>query len=98
MVPPKRRSKLFLALPKTRKTCAGALQMPQFLGFDHVDTRVRSLTAVEAFYDRLMPEVGLPEKDCHIVDAAGNWRRAKPGEHYNKIEYHEKPTDGRPAH
>jgi catechol 2,3-dioxygenase-like lactoylglutathione lyase family enzyme len=72
--------------------------MPQFLGFDHVDTRVRSLTAVEAFYDRLMPEIGLPEKDCHIVDAAGNWRRAAPGESYNTIEYHEKPPDGRPAH
>jgi catechol 2,3-dioxygenase-like lactoylglutathione lyase family enzyme len=72
--------------------------MPQFLGFDHVDTRVRSLAAVEAFYDSLMPEIGLPEKDCHVVDAAGTWRRAEPGENYNTIEYHEKPADGRPAH
>jgi catechol 2,3-dioxygenase-like lactoylglutathione lyase family enzyme len=72
--------------------------MPQFLGFDHVDTRVRSLTAVEAFYDKLMPEIGLPEKDCHIVDVAGDWRRAGPGENYNTIEYHEKPSDQRPAH
>jgi catechol 2,3-dioxygenase-like lactoylglutathione lyase family enzyme len=69
-----------------------------FLGFDHVDTRVRSLAAVEAFYDKLMPEIGLPDKDCHNVDAAGVWSRAKPGESYNTVEYHEKAADGRPAH
>ncbi|MBV8163524.1 MAG: VOC family protein [Candidatus Eremiobacteraeota bacterium] len=72
--------------------------MPQFFGFDHVDTRVRSLTAVEAFYDKLMPEIGLPEKDYHIVDAAGNWRRVQPGEHYNTVEYHEKSENRQPAH
>src|SRR5690242_5416806 len=74
------------------------LTMPEFLGFDHVDTRVRSLAAVEAFSDRLMPEIGLPEKDFHIVDAAGDWSRARPGEKYNTVEYHEKGSDGRPAH
>ena len=72
--------------------------MPQFLGFDHVDTRVRSLAAVEPFYDKLMPEIGLPEKDCHIVDAAGDWSKASPGEKYNTVEYHEKRSDGIPAH
>jgi hypothetical protein len=72
--------------------------MSDFVGFDHVDTRVRSLAAVEGFYDRLMPEIGLPEKDCHIVSPAGDWSRAKAGEKYNTIEYHERPADGRPAH
>ncbi|HYK53681.1 MAG TPA: VOC family protein, partial [Candidatus Eremiobacteraceae bacterium] len=58
----------------------------------------RSLAAVEDFYDKLMPALGLPEKDCHVVDAAGDWSRAEPGEKYNTVEYHEKPSDGRPAH
>jgi catechol 2,3-dioxygenase-like lactoylglutathione lyase family enzyme len=30
-----------------------------FSGYDHVDVRVRSLEAVRAFYDVLMPELGL---------------------------------------
>ena len=72
--------------------------MSDFLGFDHVDTRVRSLAAVEAFYDELMPVIGLPEKDYHVVSAAGDWTRAKQGEKYNTVEYHEKPADGSPAH
>src|ERR1700674_537282 len=72
--------------------------MADFLGFDHVDTRVCSLAAVEAFYDKLMPEIGLPDKECHNVDATGAWSRAKPGEQYNTIEYHEKPSDRQPAH
>jgi hypothetical protein len=72
--------------------------MADFLGFDHVDTRVRSLVAVEAFYDKLMPEIGLPDKQCHKVDASGAWSRAKPGEPYNTVEYHEQSSDGRPAH
>jgi 5-methylcytosine-specific restriction endonuclease McrA len=40
----------------------------------------------------------LPDKECHNVDATGNWSRAKPGEQYNTIEYHEKPSDRQPAH
>jgi catechol 2,3-dioxygenase-like lactoylglutathione lyase family enzyme len=72
--------------------------MADFLGFDHVDTRVRSLAAVEAFYDNLMPAIGLPDKQRHNVDATGNWSRAKPGEQYNTIEYHERSSDRRPAH
>lgn len=72
--------------------------LPQFFGFDHVDTRVRSLGAVEAFYDKLMPELGLPDKDCHVVSADGEWRRAEAGERYNTVEYHEQRSDGQPAH
>jgi len=72
--------------------------MSEFLGFDHVDTRVRSLTAVEDFYDKLMPEIGFPDKDFHIVNAAGEWRRATPEEKYNTVEYHERRSDGQPAH
>src|SRR5215472_7136248 len=72
--------------------------MTQFWGFDHVDARVRSLADVEGFYDKLMPELGMPEKDYHVVDAAGVWSRAEVSEKYNTVEYHEKPSDGRPAH
>jgi len=72
--------------------------MAEFLGFDHVDTRVRSMAAVEAFYDRLMPELGLPNKELHYVDASGEWTPVKAGDKYNTIEYHEKPPPGGIAH
>ena len=72
--------------------------MAEFLGFDHVDTRVRSLAAVEAFYDKLMPEIGLPDKDYHHVDGAGNWQRAESGGSYNTVEYHEKQANGSSPH
>ncbi len=61
--------------------------MPEFYGFDHVDCRVRSLAAVESFYDDLMPTVGLTEKRYAHVDADGNWHREF--ENYNAIEYYE---------
>ena len=61
--------------------------MPEFYGFDHVDCRVRSLAAVESFYDDLMPVIGLTEKRYAYVDADGNWHREF--ENYNAIEYYE---------
>lgn len=69
--------------------------MPQFFGFDHVDTRVRSLGLVEPFYDRLMPELGLPKKKHSFVDAAGDWHSLKPGQKHNVAEYFEESGPGR---
>ncbi len=59
----------------------------EFLGFDHVDCRVRSLASVEAFYDDLMPVIGLTEKRYAFVDADGEWH--KEFDHYNAVEYYE---------
>ena len=47
----------------------------EFYGYDHVDCRVRSLEAVETFYDDLMPEIGLTEKRYAFVDPDGEWHR-----------------------
>jgi catechol 2,3-dioxygenase-like lactoylglutathione lyase family enzyme len=59
----------------------------EFYGFDHVDCRVRSLAAVESFYDELMPEIGLTEKRYAYVDPDGEWH--KEFDAYNAVEYFE---------
>ncbi|MDQ2871558.1 MAG: hypothetical protein M3R35_00335, partial [Candidatus Eremiobacteraeota bacterium] len=69
--------------------------MQRFEGFDHVDTRVHSLRAVAAFYDRLMPELGLPHKTYAFVDESGDWHDAAPDGTYNAIEFHETHVSGR---
>jgi len=61
--------------------------VPEFYGFDHVDCRVRSLVAVETFYDELMPLIGLSEKRYAYVDPNGEWHREFDA--YNAIEYFE---------
>lgn len=61
--------------------------MPEFYGFDHVDCRVRSLAAVEVFYDELLPEIGLTEKRYAYVDSDGVWHDESGN--YNAIEYYE---------
>ena len=71
--------------------------MAKFLGFDHIDTRVRSLAAVEPFYDRLMRELGLPTKKHSFVDAIGDWHELKPGQIHNVAEYFEEPPVDRAA-
>jgi len=58
-----------------------------FLGFDHIDCRVRSLALVEAFYDDLMPLLGLTEKRYAYVDPTGEWHREF--DNYNAVEYYE---------
>ena len=68
-----------------------------FLGFDHIDVRVPSLAAVEAFYDRLMPELGLTVKTVAHVDAAGIWRAPSEALPYNAAEYHEAVAMGQTA-
>lgn len=62
--------------------------MPEFYGFDHIDCRVRSLAAVELFYDDLTPEIGLTEKRYAYVDAEGEWH-TEFVDAYNAIEYYE---------
>lgn len=59
----------------------------EFLGFDHVDCRVRSLALVESFYDDLMPMLGLTEKRYAYVDPDGRWH--KDFDNYNAVEYFE---------
>jgi catechol 2,3-dioxygenase-like lactoylglutathione lyase family enzyme len=67
----------------------------QFLGFDHADVRVPSISAVESFYDKLMPRLGLSEKRFAFVDDRGEWFDADDSRGYNTVEYHEPPQDGR---
>ncbi len=61
--------------------------MIEFYGFDHIDCRVRSLAAVESFYDELLPEIGLTEKRYAYVDPDGVWHHEF--DTYNAIEYYE---------
>ena len=69
--------------------------MPTFFGYDHVDARVRSLAAVEPFYDALMPEIGLPDKRNSYVDSSGEWH--EEFDTYNAISYHEEPHPTKPT-
>lgn len=68
-----------------------------FHGFDHIDVRVRSLPAVESFYDAFLADIGLPRKRRSHVDADGAWRDATDVRPYNVAEYYEEPAPGRVA-
>lgn len=68
--------------------------MTSFLAFDHIDCRVRSLRAVEPFYDRFMIEIGLPEKKRSFVDSNGDWHDAAPDGSTNVVEYYEAARSG----
>jgi len=70
--------------------------MPEFAGFDHIDVRVRSLSAVEAFYDALMPLLGLPRKSYALVEG-DEWTDLAAGGNHNAIEYFEPFVAGRTA-
>jgi hypothetical protein len=63
--------------------------VPLFGGFDHIDVRVPALAPVEAFYDALMPALGLPVKRLSHVDAGGDWHDADAEHPYNTVEYFE---------
>lgn len=69
--------------------------MTAFSGFDHVDCRVRSLAAVETFYDALMPELGLPRKRYSYVDETGDWHEASADHRYNTVEFYEEAQPDR---
>jgi catechol 2,3-dioxygenase-like lactoylglutathione lyase family enzyme len=68
-----------------------------FHGFDHVDVRVKSLSAVETFYDALLAELGLPRKRRSHVDDDGEWHEADDARPYNVAEYYEEPAPGKAA-
>ncbi len=70
--------------------------METFLGFDHIDCRVRSLAAVESFYDQILPAIGLTDKRHAFVDAHGEWHT--PAKTYNVAEYYEAKTAPKPRH
>ena len=71
--------------------------MQKFLGVDHIDARVPSLAAVEGFYDRLMPELGLTKKKHSHVDAAGDWYDVDHAHAANAAEYYEEGvSEGNP--
>jgi catechol-2,3-dioxygenase len=61
---------------------------PTLLGLDHADIRVRSLSAVEAFYDALLPALGLSRKSESHVGADGEWYDVAATRPRNVIEYH----------
>jgi catechol 2,3-dioxygenase-like lactoylglutathione lyase family enzyme len=69
-----------------------------FFGFDHIDARVPSLKAVEPFYDRLMPELGLTRKLYAYVDADGEWHAASDERPYNTVEYYDDCPIGTISH
>lgn len=69
----------------------------RFLGFDHVDTRVPSLAAVEPFYDKLMPALGLARKRYANEIADGEWDYLEGTEPHNVVEYYEEASKGRAA-
>jgi catechol 2,3-dioxygenase-like lactoylglutathione lyase family enzyme len=68
-----------------------------FLGFDHIDLRVSSLSAVEGFYDALLPKLGLTRKRFAHVDAGGEWHEPSDDKPYNAAEYYEEPKPGTAA-
>ncbi len=56
-------------------------------GLDHADIRVPSLNAVEAFYDALLPALGLSRKDESHVARDGEWYDVDASRPRNAIEY-----------
>lgn len=57
-------------------------------GLDHADIRVRSIAAVEAFYDALLPALGLSWKTESHVDSEGEWCGVDATHPRTAIEYH----------
>ncbi len=57
-------------------------------GLDHADIRVRSIAAIESFYDTLLPALGLTRKTESHVDAAGEWQAVDAAHPRTAIEYH----------
>ncbi len=69
--------------------------MPRaFHGFDHIDLRVPSLSAVESFYGELLPKLGLVRRRLAHVDARGDWHDVTDVRPYNAVEFYEEPRPG----
>lgn len=69
----------------------------EFLGIDHLDLRVPSLAAVEPFYRRLLPRLGLTKLSFANVTQGGEAWDEGTAEAHNTIEFHEEGVTGRPA-
>ncbi len=63
-------------------------------GLDHADIRVRSLPAVEPFYDALLPALGLSRKTGAHVGADGEWTDVDGSHPRNAVEYHTPVVSG----
>lgn len=70
------------------------METPLFLGFDHLDVRVKSLASVEKFYDLLMPALGLPRKRVIFIDG-DDWNEVTSSDIYNAVEYLEAKMPGK---
>ncbi len=81
-------------MPEERLEMGRRRGMVTFEGFDHIDCRVRSLEAVEPFYDALMPQLGLPNKRRSYVDDAGDWHETSGEHRYNAVEFYEPQRPG----
>jgi catechol 2,3-dioxygenase-like lactoylglutathione lyase family enzyme len=66
-------------------------------GLDHADVRVRSIAAVEAFYDALLPALGLSRKTESHVDSDGEWCSVDATHPRTAIEYHTPVEPGSPG-
>jgi catechol 2,3-dioxygenase-like lactoylglutathione lyase family enzyme len=66
-------------------------------GLDHADIRVRSIAAVEGFYDLVLPPLGLSRKTESHVGADGEWYDVSEGRRRNTIEYHTPIEAGSPG-
>lgn len=67
-----------------------------FLGIDHIDVRVPSLAAVEAFYAELLRELGLTRMSyANVAHGGAAWTDGTP-ENHNAVEFYEENTGGRP--
>ena len=69
----------------------------KILGLDHADIRVPSLAAVEAFYDAVLPAVGLSRKSESHVGRDGEWVGVDASHPRNVIEYHTPIEPGSPG-
>ena len=58
------------------------------MGLDHADIRVPSLGAVEAFYDAVLPALGLSLKSFSHVGDDGEWHGVDDAHPCNTVEYH----------
>ena len=69
----------------------------KILGLDHADIRVRSIAVVEAFYDALLPKLGLSSKSEAHVGADGEWYDVEASRPRNVIEYRSPIEPGSPG-
>jgi catechol 2,3-dioxygenase-like lactoylglutathione lyase family enzyme len=69
----------------------------KIVGLDHADIRVPSLSTVEAFYDALLPALGLSRKSESHVGSDGEWYDVDATHPRNVAEYHTPIVAGSPG-